>query len=79
MRVSVDINLQHIINAISQMSLDELEKIKDKIIEREVYFKKFKKDNIEDIVADFQQEGYSKEFLSELENGLKKSSVYNED
>jgi len=79
MRVSVDINLQHIINAISQMSLDEIEKIKDKIIEREVYFKKFKKDNIEDIVADFQQEGYSKEFLSELENGLKKSSVYNED
>ena len=43
---------------------------------REVYFKKFKKDNIEDIVADFQQEGYSKEFLNELENGLKKSSVY---
>ncbi len=78
MRVSVDITLQHIINAISQMSLDEIEKIKDKIIEREVYFKKFKKDNIEDIVADFQKEGYSKEFLSELENGLKKSSVYNE-
>ena len=34
MRVSVDINLHHIINAISQMPLDEIEKIKDKIIKR---------------------------------------------
>jgi hypothetical protein len=39
---------------------------------------KFKKDKIENVMSDFQKEGYSEGFLKDLENGLKKSSVYNE-
>jgi len=68
-----------IMTIISQMTLNELEEIKNKIIERELYFKKFKKDKIENIMNDFYNEGYSDNFLKDLENGLKKSSVYNAD
>ena len=60
------------------MSLHEIEQVKEKIIEKELYFKKFQKDKIENIINDFQKEEYSDDFLKELESGLKKSSVYNE-
>ena len=30
-------------------------------------------------MSDFQKEDYSNDFLKDLENGLKKSSVYNDD
>ena len=42
-----------IMTIISQMTLNELEEIKNKIIERELYFKKFKKDKIENIMNYF--------------------------
>lgn len=32
--------------------------------------------SVDDIMAAFQQEGYSPEFLADLEEGLKTSSVY---
>ena len=61
------------------MDFNDLEKVKNAIVERDIYFKKFKKDEIENVIADFRAEGYSDEFLNDLENGLRKSSVYNED
>ena len=76
MQLAVDVSFPNILHLISQMNLDELEKVKNKIVERELYFKKFQKDNIDDIVNDFKKENYSDNFLSELENGLKKSSLY---
>ena len=78
-QLAIDVSLSNVLTLISQMSLNEIEEVKNKIVEKELYFKKFKKDKIEDIVDDFQNEGYSNEFLKDLENGLKKSSVYNED
>lgn len=78
MQVSVDISTEEIIKTIEAMDYYDLEKIKTAIIERSLYFKKFKKDKVENIVADFKAEGYSDGFLKDLENGLKKSSVYNE-
>lgn len=78
MQISVDISTEEIIKTIEAMDFHDLEKIKTAIIERSVYFKKFQKDKIENIVADFKGEGYSDGFLEDLENGLKKSSVYNE-
>ena len=39
---------------------------------------KFKKDKVENVVSDFSAAGYSDELLKDLENGLKKSSVYKE-
>ncbi len=58
------------------MSLDELETIKDKIVEKKIYFQTFKKEKLSNIMDDFQKENYTDGFLDDLENGLKKSSVF---
>jgi len=79
MQLAVNISLPNILTLISQMSLNEIEEVKNKIVEKELYFKTFKKDKIENIMNDFQKENYSDDFLKDLENGLKKSSVYNAD
>ena len=79
MQLAVNISLPNILTLISQMSLNEIEQVKNKIVEKELYFKTFKKDKIEDVMNDFQKEDYSDDFLKDLENGLKKSSVYNDD
>ena len=76
MQLAVDVSLPNILNLISQMNLNEIEEIKNKIVEKELYFKKFKKDSIDDIMDDFKKENYSSDFLSDLEQGLKKSSLY---
>ena len=77
MQLAVNISLPNILTLISQMSLNEIEEVKNKIVEKELYFKPFKKDKIENIMNDFQKENYSNNFLNDLENGLKKSSIYN--
>jgi len=79
MQLAVNISLSNILTLISQMSLNEIEQVKNKIVEKELYFKTFKKDKIEDVMSDFQKEDYSDNFLKDLENGLKKSSIYNDD
>jgi threonyl-tRNA synthetase len=78
MQLAVNISLPNILTLISQMSLNEIEQVKNKIVEKELYFKTFKKDKLENIMNDFQKEDYSDNFLNDLENGLKKSSVYND-
>jgi hypothetical protein len=79
MQLAVNISLPNILTLISQMSLNEIEQVKNKIVEKELYFRTFKKDKIENVMCDFQKEDYSDDFLKDLEDGLKKSSVYNED
>jgi len=76
MQLAVDVSLPNILDLISKMNPNELEEIKNKIVEKELYFKKFKKEDIDDIVDDFKQENYSSDFLTDLEQGLKKSSIY---
>lgn len=78
MQIAVDISTEDIIRGIKKMNFHELEEVKNAIIKRDIYFKKFKKDKIENVIADFEAEGYSDDFLKDLENGLRKSSVYNE-
>ncbi len=78
MQISIDISTEDVIKSIKTMDLNDLEKLKSAIIERDIYFLKFKKDKIKNIIGDFRSEGYSDDFLNDLENGLKKSSVYNE-
>ncbi|SFV68969.1 hypothetical protein MNB_SV-13-719 [hydrothermal vent metagenome] len=41
MQLSVDISLPNILTLISQMSLDEMEQVKNKIVETELYRKKY--------------------------------------
>ncbi len=78
MKLAIDVSLPNILNLISQMNLNEIEEVKNKIVEKGLYFKKFQKDDIENIINDFKEENYSNDFLNDLENGLKKSSVYND-
>ena len=73
MQLSINVKTKDII---SQMSLNELEKVKNSLVERELYFKEFKKDDVKNIVDDFNKEDYSNDFLTDLEEGLKKSSIY---
>jgi threonyl-tRNA synthetase len=77
MQLAVNISLPNILTLISQMSLNEIEEVKNKIIEKELYFKAFKKDKIENVINDFKKEDYSNDFLKDLEDGLKNSSIYN--
>jgi hypothetical protein len=53
-----------------------LEKVRKAIVKKEIYFKRFQKAPINDIVQDFKYEGYSDGFLADLEEGLKKSRIY---
>ncbi|MCU0288150.1 MAG: hypothetical protein MUF15_17365 [Acidobacteria bacterium] len=78
MQLTVDVRTDDIIKSIKKMDFNDLEMIKNALIARTLYFKKFKKDKLEHIIKDFKDEGYSNEFLKDLESGLKKSSVYNE-
>jgi len=66
MQLAVNISLSNILTLISQMSLNEIEQVKNKIIEKELYFKTFKKDKIENVMSDFQKEDYSDDFLKDL-------------
>ena len=79
MQLAVNISLPNILTLISQMSLNEIEQVKNKLVEKELYFKTFKKDKLENVINDFKKEDYSDDFLKDLEDGLKKSSIYNED
>ncbi len=76
MQLSVDVSLDNLLSLIGEMNLNQLEEIKDKIIEKKLYFQTFQKDHVGTIVDDFEKEGYSPDFLADLEAGLKKSSVY---
>ena len=76
MQVVVNLSIDDLIKTISQLDLQDIEKVKKSLIERELYFKPFKKDKLENIIQDFKEEGYSNDFLKDLEEGLKKSSVY---
>lgn len=76
MQLSVDVTLNNLLALISEMNVNQIEEIKNKIIEKKLYFKNFKVDSVENIVDDFKKENYSNDFLKDLEAGLKKSSIY---
>ena len=76
MQLSVDISLDNLLLLISKMNVNQIEEVKNKIVEQKLYFQTFQKDDIENIVDDFRKEEYSNDFLLDLEAGLKKSSIY---
>jgi len=76
MQLSVDISLDNLLLLISKMNINQIEEIKNKIVEQRLYFQTFQKDDIDNIIDDFRKEEYSNDFLLDLEAGLKKSSIY---
>jgi hypothetical protein len=76
MLVTIDISPDNLIQTIREMDIKDIERIKEALIKQEIYFKRFKKAPIPEIMHDFKKEKYSPEFLKDLEKGLSKSSVY---
>ena len=74
--LSFNLSLNDILQGLSQLSLNDMEKVKKTLVKRELYFRKHKISSLNQVVSDFQGEGYSPEFLKDLTDGLQKSSVY---
>jgi hypothetical protein len=73
----IEIPLDTLAEIIDSLSPDDKKKLMSKIGAPPFSLKKFKKDKLTAILADFAETGlYEKEFLTDLEAGLKKSSVY---
>ena len=74
--LALPISENQIVQLISQLDLASLEKVRKAIVRKEVYFKRFQKAPIDEVMHDFKEEGYSEGFLADLEEGLKKSRIY---
>ena len=73
----IDIPLDTLVEVIDSLSSDDKEKLLSRIGSTAVSLKKFEKDKLTAILTDFAETGlYEKDFLTEMEAGLRKSSVY---
>jgi len=69
--------MEAIYELIDNLPQEEREKVLERLKAQSVELKTFKKDKIESILADFvATDLYEGDFLRDLEEGLKKSSVY---
>ena len=74
----IDIPIEALCEVIDNLSQEEREKVLDRLRRKSVKLKIFKKGKIESILTDFASTDlYEDDFLRDLEDGLKKSSVYN--
>ena len=74
----LDITMEVLYDLIDKLSQEEREKVLDRLTKKPVKLKTFKKDKIESILSDLASTDlYEEDFLRDLEDGLKKSSVYN--
>ena len=73
----IEIPIEAIYELIDNLPQEEREKVLERLKAQSVELKTFKKDKIESILADFAATDlYEGDFLRDLEEGLKKSSVY---
>lgn len=74
----IDIPMEALYELIDNLSEKERESVLNRLKEEPLKLKAFKKDKIESILADFESTNlYEDDFLRDLQDGLKKSSVYN--
>jgi hypothetical protein len=73
----IEIPMDALFDLIDNLTVEERGKLIERLQEKSIELKPFKKDKIESILADFQQSDlYEDDFLKDLEKGLKKASVY---
>ena len=73
----IDIPMEALYDLIENLSQEERESVLNKLRKEPAKLKVFKKDKIELVLSDFRSTNiYENDFLSDLEEGLKKSSVY---
>ncbi|MCG2739083.1 MAG: hypothetical protein L6300_02455 [Syntrophaceae bacterium] len=74
----IEIPMETLYELIEHLTLKEREQLLERVSAKKVQLKPFKKTKIEAILADFTATGlYEDDFMKDLEEGLKKSSVYN--
>ena len=73
----IEIPMDTLFEVIDNLSEEERAKLLERLKKRPVKLKPFKKDKIESILADFAATDlYEEDFLKDLEEGLKRSSMY---
>ena len=73
----IEISMETLYEVIDNLTEEERENLLKKLRAKPVKLKPFKKDKINSILADFAATDlYENNFLKDLEEGLKKSSVY---
>jgi len=73
----IDISMEALYKLIDNLSEQERENILNRLRKEDIHLKAFKKDNLESILADFESTDlYEDDFLRDLQDGLKKASVY---
>ena len=73
----IDIPMEALYDLIDNLSQEERERVLNRLRKEPAKLKVFKKDKIESVLSDFRSTNiYENDFLSDLEEGLKKSSVY---
>ena len=73
----IEIPMDTLYEIVDNLTAEERKKLLEKLKAKPVKLKPFKKDKIGSILADFAATNlYEDDFLKDLEEGLKKSSVY---
>jgi hypothetical protein len=73
----IEIPMDKLCDLIDHLSEEEKITLLKRVQKRPVKLTPFKKDKIESIIADFEATNlYEDQFLKDLEEGLKKSSIY---
>ncbi len=73
----IEIPLEALYDLIDNLSREERQKILDRLKEKTFELSAFKKDEIKSILAEFAATNlYEDDFLKDLEEGLRKSSIY---
>ena len=73
----IDIPMDTLYEIIDNLTDEERKKLMERLKAKPIELKHFKKDKIGSILADFKTTDlYENDFLKDLEEGLKKSSIY---
>jgi hypothetical protein len=73
----IEIPMDTLYEVVDSLTEEERKKLLHRLKAKPVRLKRFKKDKIDAILADFAATNlYEEDFLKDLEEGLKKSSVY---
>ena len=73
----IEIPMDKLCDLIDHLSEEEKTALLKRVQKRSIKLTPFKKDKIESIIADFEATDlYEDQFLKDLEDGLKKSSIY---
>ena len=73
----IEIPMNTLYKIIDNLNKEDRTRLLQRLEKKEMELKPFKKDKLESIVADFTATGlYEEDFLRDLKEGLKKSSLY---